>query len=107
MESLSLRNISTLGRGEFKGPEEIVGNLEVRSAGSNFVDKIFNAGNSIFAEGFFDDEVAGQGYSLVVNFAVTSLIDNISDGGSGGISEGDEGKNSLDKIKGSFINSNE
>jgi len=64
---------------ELEWPEEVVGFLEVSTAGGDFVDQIFETDETLLAEVVFDDFVVDQWESLSVGFAVTSLVDQFSD----------------------------
>ena len=107
MEGVSLVVETTSGGIELEGPEEIVGFLEVRSDGDEFVDEIFNAGDSLSAESLLDDGVISKRDSLSVNLSETSLEDELLDGLSSGISESDEGEDLLEHVKGSLVDSEE
>ncbi|NAV55483.1 hypothetical protein FGF86_23460 [Salmonella sp. zj-f77] len=71
------------------------------------MNKIFNASDTELTEGLFNDGVIGKGDSLTVNLSETSLVDELRDGVSGGITESDEGKDSLDHVQRSLVNSEE
>lgn len=53
--------------------------LEVGSGGENFVNEIFDGKDIVFSEGGFDDLIVGQRHSLLVNSAVTTLVDQLAD----------------------------
>jgi len=67
-------------------PKEVVGFFEVRSDCVDFVDQIFNADNVVFAEGLSNDFVVGKGNSLLVDLSEASLVDQVRNSLSGGIS---------------------
>jgi len=104
-EGMSLVVESTLGGGKLEGPEEVVGFLEVGTAGVKFSDQIFNTNDLVLSENLFNDFVGSDGDSLLVDLTVSSLIDQIRDSLSGGISESDERFDLLDHVKGSSVNS--
>ena len=66
-------------------PKEVISFFEVRTNGDEFVDEVFNADDVVFSEGLGNDFVGGKGNSLLVDSTETSLVDQISDSLSGGI----------------------
>jgi hypothetical protein len=70
---------ATGGVGELEGPEEVGGLFEVGTNGDNFVDEILDAENVILAKIFLDDGVVAKGDALLVNFAVSSLVNQFTD----------------------------
>jgi len=58
----------------------------VRSASVNFVDQIFNAEDVVLAKSLRNDFVVGKRNSLLIDLSVTSLVDQVRDDVSGGIS---------------------
>jgi len=92
---------------KFERPEEVVCLLEVRSNSVDFVDKIFNVVDSDLSERFSYNSVAWKRNSLFVDFAVSSLQNELSDGFSGRIPEGHVRLNLSEKVWWSFIDSDE
>jgi len=107
LEGVSLVVESTLGGFELERPEEVVGFLEVRTNSVDFVDQIFSADDAILTEGLFNDFIAGDGDSLLVDLAETSLVDHVRDGVSSGVAESDIRFDLLDHVKGSSVDSDE
>ncbi len=70
---------------ELEWPQEVVGLFEVRTNCDDFVDEVFNANDSVFAEFLFDNAVVGQRKSLSVSLSESSLVDEVSDGLGGGV----------------------
>jgi len=66
--------------GKLEWPEEVVDLLEVWSDGDDLVNDIFDADNAILSERFLDDGIIGQWNALFVDFAITALVDELSDG---------------------------
>jgi len=54
---VSLLFEATDGGGQLEGPQEVIGFLEVRADGPDFVDKVLNAGDAEFAKDLLDDRV--------------------------------------------------
>lgn len=107
LERMSLVAETALGGSELEGPEEVVGNLEVRSDSVDFVDQIFNTDDAILTKSLFNDLIGGNGDSLLIDLSVSSLVDHVGDGMSGGITESDIRLDLLDHVKSSSVNSDE
>ena len=71
---------TTVGVGELEWPEEVGGLLEVGADGVDLVDQVLHADNAELAEVLLDDGVVGQSNALLVDLAVTSLVDELADG---------------------------
>ena len=106
-ESVSLDLESSEWRRELEWPEEVVGFLELWSASSDFVDEVFNARNTDFAELSSDDGVVSKWNSASVNLTVSSLVDQLRDGGSGWESVGHEWLDHSDHVPGGLVKLNE
>lgn len=89
LEGMSLGRESSSGSSEFEGPQKVVSLLEVVSNAVDFVDQIFNAADVVLVQGLVDDFVVGNGDSLSVDLAESSLEDEFSDGFAGRIAVGD------------------
>jgi len=107
LEGVSLVTESALRGVQLEAPQEVVGLLEVRTNGVEFVDQIFNADDTELSETLFNDFIGGDGDSLLVDLSETSLVDQVLDGVLGGISESDVGFDSLDHVKGSSVDFDE
>lgn len=53
--------------------------LEVWSSSGDFVDKVLNAEDVILAKLLLDDSVVSKGNALLVDLAVSTLVDQFSD----------------------------
>ena len=53
--------------------------LEVWPGSGNFVHKVLNAENIVLAKLLLDDSVVGEGNALLVDLAVSTLVDQFSD----------------------------
>lgn len=62
--------------------------LEVRSSGRDLVDDILDRDDSVLSESALDDGVGGQGDALLVDLAVSALVDELADGLEVGLSAG-------------------
>ena len=65
---------------ELEGPEEVVGDLEVGSAGCDLVDEVLHTDDAGLAELGINEFVVGEGDSALVDLAVSSSVDEIGDG---------------------------
>ena len=102
---MSLVVESTLGGVKLEGPEEIVSFLEVRTAGFNFVDQIFNGNDVELAQSISDDFIGGKGNSLLVDLTESSLVDQVRNSLSSGITEGNIRLDLLEHVQGSSVDS--
>ena len=88
---------------KFDWEQVVVDSLEVFADGVDFVDQIFDAVDTIFAHGFFDDVVVGDFDPLSVDLDGTSFVDHVFDGFLGWVSPSDEwittGNNRLESDK--------
>jgi len=78
MESLALTE-TTSGAGELEGPEEVVGLLEVRTDGEDFVDQIFHTDDTKLTKFLLDDLIVSEGNTLTLNLTMTTLVDEFTD----------------------------
>lgn len=93
---------ATSGVGKLEGPEEVAGLLEVGANGVDLVDQVLNADNAELAEVLLNDGVVGKSNALLVNLAVTALVDELTDGLEVGVTVGDVGLNDLQHLSGSL-----
>lgn len=54
--------------------------LKVRSDGGYLVDQVFHADDAEFAQVVFDQLVVGERNALLVDLAITALVDELTDG---------------------------
>lgn len=107
LEGVSLVAESTLGGAELEGPHEVVSFLEVGTDSVKLVDQILNTDDTELSEGLLNDLVGGKRNSLLVDLTETSLVDQVGDGVSGGVSESDVRLDLLDHVKSSSVDSDE
>ena len=86
VEGMSFVLVSTSWSSKFEWPEEVVGLFEMGTNCVNFIDKILNTGDVVFTQIFFNNFVIGKRKSLLVDFAVSSLVNEFTDRISGRIS---------------------
>lgn len=100
VEGLALGHAAS-GAGQLKGPEEVVGLLEVRADSVDLVDQILHTDDSVLAEGLLDDLIVGEGNTLAVNLSVTALVDELTNALQVGLTVGDVGLDELEHLDGS------
>ena len=69
-------------------PEEVRDLLEVRADGGDLVDNVLDGDDAVLSEGTLDDSVGGKGDALLVDLAVSTLVDELADGLEVGLSAG-------------------
>jgi hypothetical protein len=69
----------TSGVGKLEGPQEVGGLLEVRADGVDFVDEVLNGSDSKLAQGVLDDFILGDGDTLLVDLAISTLVEELAD----------------------------
>lgn len=102
-EGVSLDLESTEWGGELEWPEEVVDLLELGSAGHDLVDEILHAVDTVGSELVGDDAVVGEWDSASVDLAISSLVDELGDGLSGWVTEGDVWLNNTDHVPGGLV----
>lgn len=70
---------STSGIGQLERPQEVVRLFEVRSNGEDLVDQVLHADNTILSKTLLNELVVGERNALLVDFAVASLVDELTD----------------------------
>lgn len=91
---------ATGGVAELERPQEVGGLLEVGADGEDLVDEILHADNAVLAEVVLNDSVVSEGNALLIDLAVTSLVDELLDGLQVGVTVGDPGLNDLEHLSG-------
>ena len=66
--------------GELEWPQEVAGLLEVGAHGEDLMDQILNAHKAVLAQVVLDKLVVGKGDTLLVDLAVTALVDELANG---------------------------
>lgn len=98
-EVLELAGVeATSGVGQLEGPQEVGGLLEVGADGEDLVDQILDTDNAVLAEVLLNDGVVGQGNTLLVDLAVSALVDQLLDGLQVGVTVSDPGLDDLDHL---------
>jgi hypothetical protein len=71
---------AAIGVGQLEGPQEVVCLLEVGSDGEDLVDQVLNADNAVLAKGVLDKLVVSQRDALLVDLAISTLVDELTYG---------------------------
>jgi len=98
---------ATGGVAELERPEEVGGLLEVGTDGEDLVDEILHADNAVLAEVLLDDGVVGERDALLVDLAVTALVDELTDGLEIGVTVGHEGLDDLQHLNSGLVETDE
>jgi len=98
---------ATSGVGQLEGPQEVRGLLEVGANSVDLVDQILEADNAVLAERVLDDLVVGQSNTLLVDLAVSTLVDELADGLQVRITEGDVRVDDGEHLGGGLVQANE
>ena len=64
--------------GQLERPQEVASLLEVRSNCVDLVNQILHTDDAVFAQVILDDLVVGQGSALLVDLAITTLVDQFT-----------------------------
>lgn len=116
---LAVTGVTTLGEvvglllpatervGELEGPQEVVGDLEVRTDSDDLVDQIFDADDVVLTQRVLDDGVLGDRDALTVDLSVSTLVDKIGDSLEVRLTVGDVRIDNLKQLRGSLIQTDE
>ena len=92
---------------QLKRPEEVTGLLEVGTNGIDLMDQVFHADDSILAKLVFNDRVVRQGNTLLVDLAIATLVDELTNALEIRIAVRDVGLNDGQHLRGSGCQANE
>jgi hypothetical protein len=76
---------------QLEGPQEVARLLEVRANGEDLMDEILHAHNAVLAQVLFDESVVSEWDALLVNLAVSALVNELANGLEIGITVGNVG----------------
>lgn len=74
--------------GELERPQEVRGLLEVRAGGEDLVHEVLHGEDVVLAERCLNDTVVREGNTLLVDLAVTTLVDELTNGLQVGLAKG-------------------
>jgi hypothetical protein len=93
---------TTVGVAELERPEEVGSLLEVLADSVDLVDQILHTDDTVLTEVLLNDGVIGQRNALLVDLAVSTLVDQLADRLEVGVTVGDEGLDNLQHLNGSL-----
>ena len=87
---------------QLEWPEEVARLLEVWPHGHNLMDQVLHADDTKFAQTILENLVVGQWDTLLVDFAVTALVDQVADCFDRRVAVGDVGFHDFEHFGGCF-----
>jgi len=64
--------------GELERPQEVACLLEIRANGVDLVDQVFHADNAVATKGLLDYGIVGKWDALLVDLAISTLVDQLA-----------------------------
>lgn len=101
------RTEAASGVAELEWPEEVGSLLEVGANSEDLVDQILHADNAVLSEVGLNESVVSESNALLVNLAITTLVDELSDGLEVGVSIGNPGLDDLEHLEGGLCQADE
>lgn len=92
---------------QFERPQEVARLLEVGSHSVDLMDQILHAHDAVLAQVVLDDLVVGEGDTLLVDLAVSALVDKFADSLEVGVAVGNVGFDDLQHFRGGFGDADE
>lgn len=92
---------------QLERPQEVARLLEVGTHGVDLMDEILHAHDAVFAQVILDELVVGKGDALLVDLAITALVDEFADGLEVGVAVGDVGFDDLQHLGRGFGDADE
>jgi len=91
---------------QLERPQEVGSLLEVGSDSEDLVNQVLHADNAVLAEVGLNDGVVGESNALLVNFSISSLVDELTNRLQVGVSVGDPWLDDLEHLKSGFGHAN-
>jgi len=91
---------------ELEGPQEVGSLLEVGTDGEDLVDQVLHADNAVLAQVGLDDRVVGKSNALLVDFSVSTLVDEFTNRFQVGVPVGNPRLNNLQHLEGGLGHAN-
>ena len=85
---------------QLEGPEEVAGLLEVGSDSEDLVNQVFHADNAVLAQLLLNESVLCKRDALLVDLAITTLVDKFTNRLKVRIAVGNEGLDDLQHLRG-------
>ena len=83
---------------QLEGPEEVAGLLEVGSDSEDLVNQVFHADNAVLAQLLLNESVLSKRDALLVDLAITTLVDEFTNRLKVRIAVGNEGLDDLQHL---------
>ena len=90
------------GVGELERPQEVRSLLEVGTNGIDLVDQILHTDDAELAKVGLDDLIVGKRDALLVDLAITTLVNELTNALEVGVAVGDERLDDLEHLEGSL-----
>lgn len=87
---------------QLEWPQEVTSLLEVGSNGEDLVDQILHTDDSVLAKVVLNQSIVGERDALLVDLAVSTFVDQFTDGLQVGVSIGDVWLDDLEHFQRSF-----
>lgn len=87
---------------QLEWPQEVAGLLEVGADSVNLVDEVLHADDAILAKVVLDNGVVGERETLLVDLAISALVDKLADGLQVGVTVCDEWLDDTQHLDGSL-----
>jgi len=98
---------AAVGAVQLEGPQEVRGLLKVGADGVDLVDEILHTDHAVLSEVLLDDLVVSQRQALLVNLAISALVDEFANGLLVGVTVGNERLDDLQHLQGGLGELNE
>ena len=87
---------------QLEWPQKVTSLFEIRPHSNNLMDQILHTNDAKLAQLLLDDLVIGEGYTLLVDLSVATLVDEVADGFDTGVAVGDVGFDYFEHFGGGF-----
>ena len=84
---------------QLERPQEVADLLEVRAHGEDLMDQVLHADNTVLAQVVFDDLVVGEGNALLLDLAISTLVDELANSLEVGVAVGNVWLNDLEHLQ--------
>jgi hypothetical protein len=101
------RTEAASGVAELEWPEEVGSLLEVGANSEDLMDQVLHANNAVFSKVGLNESVISESNALLINLAITTLVDELSDGLEVGVSIGNPGFDNLEHLEGGLCQADE
>ncbi len=92
---------------QLEWPQEVACLFEVRSNGDDFMDQVLHTDNSVLPKVILDQGVVSEGDALLVDLAISTLVDQLADCLQVGVAVGDVWLDDLEHLRRGFCEADE